>query len=87
MVTIFIPRIKYSSSPNQKSITQIRQQAMDLQKTTVHMMKREEADAVPMRMRWGHGDIIIRMQRIQSTMGIFGGGSARRATFTILRPR
>ena len=78
-----ILRIKSSSSPNQKSITQIRQQAMDLQKTTIHMMKREEADAVLMRMRWGHGDI---MKGIQSTMEIFGDGSARRATIAIVRP-
>ena len=49
---------------------------MDLQKTTVHMMKREKADAVPMRMRWGHTAI----------MGIFGGGSARRAAIARMRP-
>ena len=82
-----IPRIKYSFSQNQKSIIQTRQQAMDLEKTTVHMMKREEADAVPMRMRWGHTEIIIRMQSIQSTMGIFGGGSVRRAIIVIMRPK
>jgi len=49
-------------------------------------MKREGAGAVPMRMRWVHGEIMIRMQSIQSTMEIFGGGSARRATLAILRP-
>ena len=51
----------------------------------IHTMKREEADAVPMRMRWGHGDIMIRMQSIQSTMEIFAGGSARRV-LVVLRP-
>ena len=53
----------------------------------VHMMKQEEADAVPMRMRWVHGDIIIRMQSIQSTMELLCGGSARRATMAVVRPR
>ena len=67
-----IPRIKCSSSPNQKFIIQIRQQAMDLQKTTVHMMKREEAVAVLMRMRWVPIGII--------------GGSVRRAVMVIVRP-
>ena len=54
-------------------------------------MKREQAGAVPMRMRWGHTDImrmhIIRMQSIQSTMGIFGGGSVRRAMIVVMRPK
>ena len=77
-----IPRIKYSFSQNQKSIIQTRQQAMDLEKTTVHMMKREEADAVPMRMRWVQADLMS----IQSTMEVFGGGSARRATIAVVRP-
>ena len=49
------------------------------------MRKREEADAVPMRKRWGQGDIMI--QSIQSTMEIFGGGSARRAAIAIMRPK
>ena len=79
-----IPRIKYSSSPNRKSIIQIRQKAMDLQKTTVHMMKQEEADAVPMHMRWVHGEIMI--QSIQNTMEILIGGSARRAAIAVVRP-
>ena len=60
---------------------------MDLQKTTVHMMKREEADAVPMRMRWGHGEIMIRMQSIQNTKEIFGGGSVGRAILVGMRPK
>ena len=79
--------IKFSFFLNQKSIIQIQQQAMDLQKATVHMMKREEAGAVLMRMRWGPGDIImIQMQSIQSTMEMFGGGSAPRAMIVVVRP-
>ena len=50
------------------------------------MMRREEAGAVPMRMRWVHGDIMIRMQSIQSTIEISGGGSVRRV-MVVMRPR
>ena len=42
-------------------------------------MKREEADAVPMRMRWGRGEFMIQTNNIQNTMEIFPGGSDRRA--------
>ena len=49
------------------------------------MMKREEADAVPMRMRWGHTEIIIRMQSVQSIMEILVGGSARRAFIVMVQ--
>ena len=52
----------------------------------VQMMKREGAGAVPMRMRWVHGEVMIRMQSTQNTMEIYIGGSARRATGAIWRP-
>ena len=51
------------------------------------MMKREEAGAVPMRMRWVHTDLMIWMQSIQSTMEIFGGTSVRRAMIVIVRSK
>lgn len=46
------------------------------------MMKREEAGAVPMRMRWVHTEV-----QIHPTEEIYGGGSARRATIAVLRPK
>ena len=55
---------------------------MDLQKNIIQTMKREEAGAVPMRMRWVQADLMS----IQSTMEVFGGGSARRATMALVRP-
>ena len=51
------------------------------------MMKREEADVVPMLMRWGRGDVMIQMRSIQNTMKIFGGVSVRRAVIIVVRPR
>lgn len=46
-----------------------------------------EADAVPMHMRWVQGEIMIRIQSIQNTMEILIGGSARRATMAMMRPK
>lgn len=43
------------------------------------------AGAVPMRMRWVHIEVMT--QSIQNTMEIFGGGSARRASRAIMRPK
>ena len=48
-------------------------------------MRQEEAGAVPMRMRWVHIEVMT--QSIQNTMEIFGGGSARRASRAIMRPK
>lgn len=45
------------------------------------MMKREEADAVPMPMRWVHGET-----QIHPTEEILSGGSARRAMIVMMRP-
>ena len=45
------------------------------------MMKREEAGAVLMRMRWVHGEI-----HIHPTEKIYGGGSGRRAMRAMMRP-